>query len=76
VKWRLWHGRVDRVIRDLAGLLARLKPSQQEGGFSLARLHSLGPQLLTYVRTVVRSSTMDSATEPGVASPPLSPSQR
>lgn len=45
MKWRLWHGRVDRAIRDLGGLLARLKSSQQEGVFSLARLHSLGSQL-------------------------------
>ncbi|MET4691169.1 hypothetical protein AB7M37_004808 [Sinorhizobium fredii] len=51
VKWRLWHGRVDRAIRDLEGLLARLKPLQQEGVFSLARLHSLGSQLLTYIRS-------------------------
>jgi hypothetical protein len=51
VKWRLWHGRVDRTIRDLERLLARLKDSQQESGFSIARLHSLGMQLLTYVRT-------------------------
>ncbi|OWK23145.1 hypothetical protein AJ87_41620 [Rhizobium yanglingense] len=44
VKWRLWHGRVDRAIRSLEGLLARLKPSQQEGVFSLEKLHSLGSQ--------------------------------
>lgn len=49
VKWRLWHGRVDRAIRDLERLLARLKPTQ--GVFSLARLHSLGSQLLTYIRS-------------------------
>jgi hypothetical protein len=48
VKWRLWHGRVDRAIRDLERLLARLKESQQESGFSIARLHSLGVQLLTW----------------------------
>ena len=46
VKWRLWHGRVGRAIRDLEQLLVRLK----EGGF-FARLHSLGEQLLTYVRS-------------------------
>jgi len=51
VKWRLWHGRVDRAIRDLEGLLARLKPSQQESVVSIARLHSLGSQLLTYIRS-------------------------
>ncbi len=51
VKWRLWHGRVDRAIRDLERLLARLKESQQESRFSIARLHSLGLQLLTHVRS-------------------------
>lgn len=51
VKWRLWHGRVDRAIRDLEQLLARLKDSQGDGEFSIARLHSLGSQLLTYVRS-------------------------
>lgn len=51
MKWRLWHGRVDRAIRDLERLLARLKDSRQESEFSIARLHSLGAQLLTYVRS-------------------------
>ncbi|OJU48981.1 MAG: hypothetical protein BGO03_11670 [Mesorhizobium sp. 61-13] len=51
VKWRLWHGRVDRAIRNLEQLLARLKASQGDGEFSVARLHSLGSQLLTYVRS-------------------------
>lgn len=49
VKWRLWHGRVDRAIRDLKRVL--VKHSQREGEFSIARLHSLGLQLLTYVRS-------------------------
>ena len=40
---------VDRAIRDLGGLLARLKPSREEGVFSIARLHSLGSQLVTYI---------------------------
>ncbi|MGX5851902.1 hypothetical protein ACWGTO_33580, partial [Mesorhizobium sp. PL10] len=47
----LWHGRVDRAIRDLECFLARLKGSQQSSEFSVARLHSLGLQLLTYVRS-------------------------
>ncbi len=51
VKWRLWHGRIDRAIRDLERLLARLEDAQKEGEFSIARLHSLGSQLLTYVRS-------------------------
>ncbi|WP_373426869.1 hypothetical protein [Neorhizobium galegae] len=31
--------------------MARLKPSEQEGIFSLERLHSLVSQLLTYIRS-------------------------
>lgn len=51
VKWRLWHGRVDRAIRDLERLLIVLKQSQKEGEFSISRLHSLGSLLLTYIRS-------------------------
>jgi hypothetical protein len=51
VKWRLWHGRVDRAIRDLEQLLERVKASQGDGKFSIARLQSLGLQLLTYIRS-------------------------
>lgn len=50
VKWRLWHGRVDPAIRDLERIVASLKQSQ-EGEFSISRLHRLGLQLLTYIRS-------------------------
>ncbi len=49
VKRRLWHGRVDRAIRDLEGLLARLSHLSEADEASITRLHSLGAQLLTYV---------------------------
>lgn len=49
VKWRPWHGRVDRAIRGLDRLLTRLKQSRVQDEFSIARLHSLGSQLLTYI---------------------------
>ncbi|WP_417426875.1 hypothetical protein [Hoeflea sp.] len=51
MKWRLWHGRVDHAIRDLERLLAKLQGSRQVSEFSIARLHSLGVQLLTYIRS-------------------------
>lgn len=51
VKWRLWHGRVDYAIRNLEQLLARLNETQRDNGFSTVRLHSLGAQLLTYMRS-------------------------
>ena len=49
VKWRLWHGRVNRAIRDLQELLDELRPGGEIEDISIARLRSLGAQLLTYV---------------------------
>jgi hypothetical protein len=49
VKWRLWHGRVNRAIRDLQELLEELRPDGEIEDLSIARLRSLGAQLLTYV---------------------------
>jgi len=49
VKWRLWHGRVDRAIRDLQELLDDLRPADEIENVSTSRLRSLGAQLLTYV---------------------------
>ncbi len=72
MKWRLWHGRVDGAIRDLEQLLARLKDSQRDGEFSIARPYSLASQLLI----AARSSTMESAIGLGFALPPLWPSRR
>ncbi|PDT50043.1 MULTISPECIES: hypothetical protein [Sinorhizobium] len=60
LKWRLWHGRVDRTIHDLETLLSRLKQLEGKTDFSIARLHSLGTQLLTYVRSN-RSAIIDYA---------------
>ncbi|WP_246252805.1 ISKra4 family transposase [Allomesorhizobium camelthorni] len=51
VKWRLWHGRLDRAIRDLERLVAEFKTWQEEGALAVARLHNLGAQLLTYIRS-------------------------
>ncbi|BAV52783.1 Sea14 protein (plasmid) [Mesorhizobium loti] len=50
MKWRLWHGRVDRTITDLEQLLERVRASRGDSEFSIARLQSLGLQLLTYIR--------------------------
>ncbi len=51
VKWRLWHGCLDRAIRDLQGIVTQLLPLQAAGNLSVARLHMLASQLLTYVRS-------------------------
>jgi hypothetical protein len=58
MKWRLWHGRVDRTIHDLETLLSRLKQLEGKSDFSIACVHSLGTQLLTYVRSN-RSAIID-----------------
>lgn len=49
MKWRLWHGRVNRAIRDLQELLDELRPEGEIEDLSIARLRSLGAQLLIYV---------------------------
>ncbi len=76
MKWRLWHGRVDYAIRGMEQLLVRFEESQQDNGFSTVRLHSLGAQLLTYMRSN-RSGMInyESATDPDFALLPLSPSR-
>ncbi|WP_157385320.1 ISKra4 family transposase [Rhizobium freirei] len=51
VRRRLWHGHVDRAIRDLERLLTRLKDWQGECPLPIVRLHSLGSQILTYVHS-------------------------
>ena len=51
IKWRLWHGQVDRAIGDLEQLVAKFKARQEEGALVGARLHNLGAQLLTYIRS-------------------------
>lgn len=51
VKWRLWHGHVDRAIGDLEQLVTKFKARQEEGALVGARLHNLGAQLLTYIRS-------------------------
>lgn len=48
--------RVDRAILDLERLLATLKHEQRDDELSIARLHSLGLQLLTYVRSMRKSA--------------------
>ena len=49
VKWRLWHGRINRAIRDLQELLDDLTPDGGIEDLSISRLRGLGAQLLTYV---------------------------
>jgi hypothetical protein len=51
VKWRLWHGRIDRAMRDLDRIIGQLQPLRRENDLCAGRLHNLGSQLLTYIRS-------------------------
>lgn len=50
VKWRLWHGRIDRAIRDLERIIGQLQLLRDDD-LCAGRLHNLGSQLLTYIRS-------------------------
>ena len=51
LKWKLWHGQVDRAIFALDPIVGDMDHLGQNGDLSAARLHSLGQQLLTYIRS-------------------------
>jgi hypothetical protein len=51
LKWKLWHGQVDRALSTLERILLDMNILGQTGDFSAARLHSLGQQLLSYIRS-------------------------
>jgi hypothetical protein len=51
LKWKLWHGQVDRALSALERILLDMDFLGQTGDFSAARLHNLGQQLLTYIRS-------------------------
>ena len=51
LKWKLWHGQVERAICALEKIVADMNELGRRGDFSAARLNSLGQQLLTYIRS-------------------------
>ena len=51
LKWKLWHGQVERAICVLEKIVEDMNELGQRGDFSAARLNSLGQQLLTYIRS-------------------------
>ena len=51
LKWKLWHGQVERAICALEKIVEDMNELGQRGDFSAARLNSLGQQLLTYIRS-------------------------
>lgn len=58
LKWKLWHGRVERAICALENIIEDMDELGRQDDFSAARLNSLGQQLLTYIRSN-RSSLVD-----------------
>jgi hypothetical protein len=58
LKWKLWHGRVERGICALEKIIVDMDELGRQGDFSAARLNSLGQQLLTYIRSN-RSALVD-----------------
>jgi hypothetical protein len=51
LKWKLWHGQVDRAICALEKIIVDMDKLGRQGDLSAARLNSLGQQLLTYIRS-------------------------
>jgi hypothetical protein len=51
LKWKLWHGQVDRAIFALDQILANMGYLSKKGDLSAARLHGLAQQLQTYIRS-------------------------
>jgi hypothetical protein len=52
LKWKLWHGQVDRALSARERILSDMHFLGQTDNFSAARLHSPGQQLLTYIRSI------------------------
>jgi hypothetical protein len=58
LKWKLWHGQVERAISALEKISADMDTLERQGDLSATRLNSLGQQLLTYIRSN-RSALVD-----------------
>ena len=50
LKWKLWHGQVDRAIRQLDELIADIAMLREQGDLSAGRIWHLAQVLLTYIR--------------------------
>ncbi len=51
LKWRFWHGQVERAICVLEKIVEDVNEPGRRGDFSATRLNRLGQQLLTYIRS-------------------------
>jgi len=50
LKWKLWHGQVDRAMQQLEELIADMAMLREQGDLSAGRIWQLGQALLTYIR--------------------------
>jgi hypothetical protein len=66
LKWKLWHGQVERAICTLEKIIVNMDELGHKGDFPAARLNSLRQQLLTYtILRKRRKSTVYLAALPG-----------
>lgn len=50
LKWKLWHGQVDRAIEHLEEIIADMSMLREQGDLDAGRLWQLAQPLLTYIR--------------------------
>ncbi|MFZ2155472.1 MAG: hypothetical protein WAV72_05045, partial [Bradyrhizobium sp.] len=50
LKWKLWHGQVDRAMQQLEELIADMAMLREQGDLSAGRIWQLAQALLTYIR--------------------------
>jgi hypothetical protein len=51
LKWKLWHGQVDRAIQHLERIIADMTRLSGQGDLSARRALNLAQPLLTYIRS-------------------------
>ena len=50
LKWKLWHGQVDRAIEHLGEIIAEMSKLREQGDLGAGRIWQLAQPLLTYIR--------------------------
>ena len=50
LKWKLWHGQVDRAIQQLEEMIADMAILREQGDLGAGRIWQLAQPLLTYIR--------------------------
>jgi hypothetical protein len=50
LKWRLWHGQVDRATQQLEEMIAVMAMLREQGDLNAGRIWQLAQPLLTYIR--------------------------